>query len=246
MVTVSVHQPNFMPWLKLLAKVLESDVHVAYDSVQFTRQEFHARQRFRTRAGSPAWLTAPVLSTGTRQILNTVRLVPDTGWRGAHLHFLETHYSQAPYFGEVFPLILAVYERRHPLLVDHNLDLLEQLCRYLGSGVRIIRATGLEHTGTREERLLDLVRNAGGDAHLTSTTTTHFIDWTGFDDAGIPVYLQTFEHPVYPQGTGAFTPNLAAADLLFHTGKVAGDILASCRRSDLRRSTQPTHWAPRR
>ncbi|BAS16657.1 conserved hypothetical protein [Arthrobacter sp. Hiyo8] len=65
MVIVSVHQPNFMPWLKLLAKVLASDVYVAYDSVQFTRQEFHARQllksRPETRNGSRCRCSAPAL-----------------------------------------------------------------------------------------------------------------------------------------------------------------------------------------
>ncbi|WP_172465494.1 WbqC family protein [Arthrobacter sp. Hiyo1] len=107
------------------------------------------------------------------------------------------------------------------------------------SGVRIVRATRLEHGGTREERLLDLVRNAGGDGHLTSTTTTHVIDWTGFEEAGIPVYHQLFDHPAYPQGPGPFTPNLAAADLLFHTGTMARELLDSCSRSELRPSPQP-------
>lgn len=233
MVMVSVHQPNFMPWLKLMAKILDSDVYVAYDSVQFTRHEFHARQLFRTRSGEAAWLTAPVVSTGSRQILNAVRLVPDQGWRNDHLDFLTSNYSSAPYFKDVFPLIKDVYERRHELLVDHNLDLLERLCRYLGSDVAIVRASDLPHTGTREERLLDLVRNAGGDAHLTSTTATHVIDWSGFDEAGIPVHVQNFTHPVYPQDKDPFLPNLAVADLLFHTGTEAARILASCSRAEL-------------
>ena len=34
---VSVHQPNFMPWLKLLDKILASDVYIAYDTAQFTK-----------------------------------------------------------------------------------------------------------------------------------------------------------------------------------------------------------------
>lgn len=168
MVTVAVHQPNFMPWLKLTAKVLDCDVFVAYDSVQFTRKEFHARQLFRTSSGEPRWLTVPVISTGSRQILNNVRVVPDTSWREEHLDFLSKNYSNALCFDEVFPLIQGVYERRHPLLVDHNLDLLEQLCRYLGSDVQIVRATTLPHAGTREERLLDLVRGVGGDAQVGS------------------------------------------------------------------------------
>lgn len=231
MVTVSVHQPNFMPWLKLMAKILDSDVYVAYDSVQFTRQEFHARQLFATRGGTPAWLTVPVLSTGARQVLKNVRIA-ENGWRETHLEFLEKNYVQAPYFDEVFPLIQAVYGRGHQLLVDHNLDLIEQFCRYLGSAVKIVRASSLPHEGTREERLLDLVRNAKGDAHLTSTTATHVIDWTGFEDARIPVYQQLFEHPEYAQGTGTFTANLAAADLMFNAGQATARLLASC-----------THWA---
>lgn len=237
MVTVSVHQPNFMPWLKFMAKVLDSDVYVAYDSVQFTRHEFHARQLFRTRTGEPRWLTVPVVSTGTRQMLHRVRLVQDSHWRSDHLDFLLNNYSQTPYFEDVYPLIETVYERRHQLLVDHNLDLLEQFCRYLGSDVRILRATCLPHVGSREERLLDLVRNAGGDAHLTSTTATHVIDWTGFDEARIPVYIQNFDHPVYTQNAQPFLPNLAAADLLFHTGKAAAGVLASCCRAELRDAT---------
>ncbi|MET3810006.1 hypothetical protein ABIB14_001103 [Arthrobacter sp. UYEF3] len=235
-----------MPWQRLMAKILDSDVYVAYDSVQFTRQEFHARQLFRTRGGKPAWLTLPVVSTGTRQILNAVRLVPEPGWRQRHLDFLESNYSQAPYFGEVFPLVQSVYDRRREMLVDHNLDLLEQFCRYLGSGVKIVRASHLPHTGTREERLLDLVRHAGGDAHLTSTTATHVIDWTGFDHAGIPVHLQAFDHPVYPQGQLPFLPNLAAADLLFHTGRAAGRILDSSSRAEPRTAAAPATLATTR
>jgi hypothetical protein len=44
MVGVCLHQPNYLPWTKLLAKIAMSDADVAYDSVQFTRSEYHNRQ----------------------------------------------------------------------------------------------------------------------------------------------------------------------------------------------------------
>lgn len=232
MVVVSVHQPNFMPWLKLLTKILNSDVYVAYDSVQFTRQEFHARQLFMARNGTAQWLTVPVVSTGSRQILCDVR-VAENGWRQKHLDFLADSYSAAPYFDEVFALISTVYEREHDSLVSHSLDLIEQFCRYLGSDVRIVRATSLHHEGSREERLLQLVLNAGGCAHLTSTSSTHVIDWEGFAQAGIPVYMQEFDHPSYPQPAQPFLPNLSAVDMLFNTGKDAASLLRQCCRERL-------------
>lgn len=232
MVVVSVHQPNFMPWLKLLGKILDSDVYVAYDSVQFTRQEFHARQRFMARNGTAEWLTVPVVSTGSRQILCDVR-VADNGWRQKHLDFLAGNYSSAPFFEEVFDLISTVYERDHDSLVTHSVDLIEQFCRYLGSDVKIVRATDLHHEGSREERLLQLVQHAGGDVHLTSTSSTHVIDWEGFFRAGIPVYMQEFDHPSYSQPAQTFIQNLSAVDLLFNTGREAARLLKQCSRERL-------------
>lgn len=233
MTTVSVHQPNFMPWIKLMAKVLASDIFVAYDSVQFTRKEFHARQLLKTQLGKTSWLSVPVVSTGSRQILKDTRISYDADWRSMHLSFLGTHYAGAPYFEEVFALIEKVYARRHELLVDHNIDLLEEFCRYLGSDVRIVRASSLPHCGEREERLLALVRNAGGDTHLTSTSTTHYIDWSLFERAGIPVLEQVFDHPVYEQPHGEFIPNLGVGDLLFARGRAAACILRSSSRFEV-------------
>lgn len=231
---VSVHQPNFMPWNKLLAKVLASDVFIAYDTVQFTRREFHARQLIDNGSGTPEWLTVPVQGTGTRQRLCEVQVVRDRDWRSDHLERLSAAYGRSPYFSEVFPLFQAAYDQGYSLLVDHNLAILESMCAYLGSKVRIVRASELDHSGTREERLLELVRGCGGDAHLTSTTATHVVDWSGFDRAGIPVYVQDFNEPSYPQGTKPFTPHLAAADLLFNCGSASGALLASVSSAALR------------
>jgi hypothetical protein len=214
-VVVSVHQPNFMPWTKLLAKIVASDVFVAYDSVQFNKREFHARQRFATARGGPAFLSVPVRHTGKREVIHEMRIVTEQPWRARHLDFLVANYGHTPYFGEVFPVIEGVYAADHELLAEHNIALIEAFCGYLGSPVRVVRASSLPHAGSREERLLDLVRAVGWDEHLTSTTSTHEIDWSGFRGAGIPVWTQEFTAPVYEQPI----PDLAAADLLFWRGR---------------------------
>jgi hypothetical protein len=214
-VVVAVHQPNFMPWTKLLAKIVACDVFVAYDSVQFNKREFHARQRFATVRGGAAFLTVPVRHTGKREVIREMRIVTEQPWRARHLEFLVANYGHTPYFGEVFPVIEGVYATDYELLADHNIALIEAFCGYLGSEVRVVRASALPHAGSREERLLELVRGAGGDVHLTSTTSTHEIDWSGFERAGVPVLVQEFIAPVYEQSI----PDLAAADLLFWRGR---------------------------
>lgn len=230
-VLVSVHQPNFQPWLKLLDKILASDVYVAYDTVQYTKSEYHARQRVRTYTG-PAWLSLPLLSVrGQRQLLCEVLLDPGQPFRPRHLKVLRTGYAKAPFFAEVYALVEDVYARDHRRLVDLNVDLIEAICRYLGSPVRIVRASSLPHQGDNTDRLLGLVRAVAGTGHLTSTygTERQYIDWPRVQAAGIAIRAQRFAHPVYPQPWPGFVPDLAALDLLFCRGPATAEILATRR-----------------
>src|SRR5262245_59399550 len=119
---VSVHQPNFMPWLKLLDKILASDVYVAYDTAQFTNTEYHARQKVKTPS-KPVWMSVPVLSTGDYQPIMDVEIDTKQPYGRQHLHRLRTAYGSTPYFDEVYPLMKEVYAGDHERLVDLNLDL---------------------------------------------------------------------------------------------------------------------------
>ena len=231
--TVSVHQPNFLPWLKLLDKILASDVYVAYDTAQYTKSEYHARQAVRRQTGT-AWLSVPVRHVrGTQRPIKDVRIDNSQPFRRRHLQVLRTSYEDTPYFDEVFPLIEAVYARGQAGLVELNLDLIETLCSYLDQPVRIVRASTLPHQGDRTDRLVQLVRNAGGSEHLTSTygADHQVVEWGKFARAGVAVRSQEFEHPRYDQIGEEFIPNLASIDMLFACGRETREILAGRRRT---------------
>lgn len=228
---VSVHQPNFMPWLKLLDKILASDVYVAYDTVQFTRSEYHARQRIRRGAGA-MWLTVPVHRIpGRRQTLREVRIDNSQAFRARHLEAVRCAYEHSPYFAELYPRLERVYRGEQETLVEFNLEIISTLCAYLGSTVRIVRASALPHAGTNAERLVALTRAAGGDRHLTSTygPERSFVDWPAVSDAGITILSQRFAHPVYEQPHGPFLPDLSAVDMLFGHGRDTASLLAGRR-----------------
>ena len=235
MTRVCVHQPNFLPWTKLFDKVLGSDVYIAYDSVQYTRTEFHSRQLITGRDG-PLWLSVPVLTRDRgRQPLCAVELVRDRAWRAAHLRLLTEHYRGARYFREVMAVLESVYADDDRLLVDFNLRVLCALLGYVGGTVRVVRATWFDHSGDNTERIIALTRAVAGDVHLTSTygTTRRYVDWTRVAAAGIGVEAQRFSEPRYRQQFEPFRPDLSVVDLLFATGPGAGELLSAGRRSVL-------------
>jgi WbqC-like protein len=226
---VTVHQPNFMLWVKLLDKILASDVYVAYDTVQYTKKEFHSRQKVKRPTG-PDWLSVPVIQNGLQKI-EAVRIDDRSNWRRKHLGILAQDYRRAKFFDDVYPLVRGVYGHNHEYLADLSLDLIAAFLRYLGSSTRIVRASELVHEGDNTARLIALIRNAGGDTHLTSTfgSDRRYIDWHRLQAAGIPVYSQEFDHPVYHQLHGDFVPHLSALDMLMCCGPETTDILDASR-----------------
>src|SRR4051812_18014003 len=71
---VTIHQPQFLPWLGYLDKIDQADLFIVLDTVQFKKNEWQNRNRIRTADGWQ-WLTVPVLQRFGQRI-NEVRINP--------------------------------------------------------------------------------------------------------------------------------------------------------------------------
>ena len=79
---VTVHQPEFIPWLGFFHKASLADVLVLLDDAQFTKNYFHNRNRVRTKDGW-SWITAPVEKSALDTPMNAVRIAETNNprWR---------------------------------------------------------------------------------------------------------------------------------------------------------------------
>ncbi|MEW5772140.1 MAG: WbqC family protein [Thermodesulfobacteriota bacterium] len=219
---VTVHQPDFMPWLGFFARWRDSDLYVVLDDVQFLRRGWHHRDRIMTAAG-PAWLTVPVRKSGRfNQDIRDVE-VENGPWRRKHLAAIAAAYARSPRFAEIFPLLEEVYGRDHARLMDLNLDILRLFARLLGITTPLTMASqhGLAETGTA--RLVRLCALHGADAYLTGMGSRDYLDEALFTACGIRVEWQEFRPAPYPQLHGAFVPCLSTLDFLM----MARDALSS-------------------
>jgi hypothetical protein len=64
-----------------------------------------------------------------------------------------------------------------------------------------------------------------GGIYLTGTGSRANLEETLFNEAGIRVRWQNFNHPLYPQLNGNFEPMLSCLDMIFNCGKDSADIL---------------------
>jgi hypothetical protein len=226
---LSVHQPQYIPWLGYFDKINHSDIFVYLDQVQYKEREYQNRNRIRTKEGW-IWLTVPVLSKGLgRQKINEVRIDNSLPWTRKHLASLQASYGKTAFFKQHSPFFEELYSRNWDRLTDLNVEIINYLLREFKIETKVYYESAIGDTQCSTARIIELCQKLQADTYLSGQGGKDYLEEEQFSTAGIKLVYQEFHHPRYRQGYAAteadFIPNLAALDLLFNEGESSGKIL---------------------
>lgn len=216
---VSIHQPQFLPYLGFFHKVAHSDLYVVLDDVQFLERGHQHRNEIKMQTGKQ-WLTVPVVQD-RGQLIKDVLIDNSSNWRRKHWAALESNYRPAPFWKEVSPGLRAVLvDGGHTTLAALTVDLLRWSFGVLGLRVPIRCSSELAVDGSQTERLVNVCKSVGAGVYLSGQGGRQYMELAQFDAAGIEVRFQEFTAPVYPQQfmQHGFIANLALVDALFNCG----------------------------
>ncbi len=233
---VAIHQPTFLPWLGYFDRMIEADLFVLLDHVQFERRNYQNRTLIRLE-DEARWLTVPVvqLSQKERIVDKRVDNPPDLSgprwWGPNHFNTLRYAYRKAPFFDPYADRLQRIFTTRWDKLVDLNIALLDFAREALGIDTPLMRSSSLEVSGQRSALLLDVCRKVGASAFLGGMGGSRaYLEMEEFNAAAMGVVWQEFAHPVYPQcGSAPFLKGLSVVDLLFNCGPKSADILRRAR-----------------
>lgn len=213
---ISIHQPNFMPWLGFFDKIAKSDVFVILDDSQFQKNVFLNRNKIKTANGAQ-WLTVPVQG-GIHKKINEILIDNTKNWKKDHLRTLELAYKKSKNFSKVFPEIKEIYDRQiWNKMIDLNLAVIYWMIDVLNiRGQKIILSSNLKVRGKGSEMLLDIVAQINGDTYLSGSMGKDYLDESIFRSNGIKIIYQDFKEQEYKQCWGDFTSNLSAVDYIFN------------------------------
>jgi hypothetical protein len=213
-----------MPWLGYFDKIVQSDIFVFLDTVQFKKNEFQNRNKIKTSQGWQ-WLTVPVVYKYPEHI-DEVNINNRIDWRKKHMRTLEINYQKAPYCRDLFPTLKEFYAANSELLSEVNRESVLMLLKILGVHKETKVASELgDFPEEPSERLAAICESLGADTYLSGAAGSDYLDLKPFNERGIRVEFQNFKHPVYPQLYGDFIPNLSLLDLLFNCGPDSLNIL---------------------
>lgn len=229
--TVSIHQPQYLPWLGFFDKVDAADVFVVLDTVQFKKNEYQNRNRIKTSQGWQ-WLTVPVRHRFPQRI-DEVTVDPTSPWAHKHRQALITNYAGAPHFDWLFPAIEEILDADWDGIAGLNRRTVDVLMARLDIRTPVRAASEWDLGDDPTGRLVAICRHVGAETYLSGAGGRDYLDLARFRDAGIRVVFQDFAHPEYPQQFGAFEPYMSAVDLLFNCGPDSLDVIRSGRRCAL-------------
>ncbi len=226
----AVHQPHYLPWLGYFDKIRESDVFVFLDNVQYKRREYQNRNKIRTKDGW-IWLTVPVVTKGLRdQPVRDVRIDNERNWQEMHWRSMAACYGRTGFFRNHVSFFEEVYTgKTWERLVDLNVRVIEYILEALGIDTPLRFESEIGTSTKSTERIIEICKKVGADTYLSGTGGRSYMKEERFDQEGIELRYQSFDHPVYTQcfarDKNYFLPNMAAIDLLFNEGEKSGEIL---------------------
>lgn len=219
---VVIHQPDFVPYLGFFQRFISADEFIVLDHVQFVNSSrgWTHRDKIKTAFGEK-WLTLSVKKAPRDTPINEIELSTSVDWITDNLNLLKQNYRHAPFFDEVFPFILSMYEKPPNLMADFNLRSITLIMDLLDVRLPLVRSSLLKPVGSSNELLIDLLAKVEATHYLSGNGARDYMQPDKFSKAGIEVIWQQFRHPIYLQQFGDFIPYLSSLDMLFNCGITA-------------------------
>ena len=211
---LSIHQPNFLPWLGYFDKINNSDVFIILDSVQIPRGKSIAnRNKIKTAQGELE-LVVPLSRPKGNDGKVTYREVQiaDPKWAKKALKALELNYGKAPYFERYFSELKDLFYLND--FCQMNVQFIRKVTNELDIDTPMYLLSELqEDMGNKNELIASLCRHFHANVYLSGKGARKYNDPDYLSQFDIELEYQEFEHPVYEQLHGDFIP-----DLLFNYG----------------------------
>lgn len=214
---VAIHQPQYLPWPGYFNKILQCDIFVFLDDVQYKKNEWQNRNKIKTATGEQ-WLTVPVHYKFGQKI-NEVKIDNKIFWFKDHLKSIKINYSKSIFFHEFFPYVENFLNKEYEKLVDVNIESVKMILFYLGIKKKIVLSSDLQVEGEKTQRLVNICKKLKADVYVSGIGAKDYLEIEEFKKNNIKVVFQQYTTPEYPQLFGKFIPNLSIIDMIFNTGK---------------------------
>ncbi|WP_242102691.1 MULTISPECIES: WbqC family protein [unclassified Lysobacter] len=228
---IAILQSNYIPWKGYFDIIAAVDEFVVYDCVQYTKNDWRNRNQIKTPRGK-AWLTIPVRQRSLEQTIERTEIA-DSACFSKHWSTFRQNYAKAPHIGFCAEALQPLFQElgAYRLLSQANVRMIRAICELIGISTRIRHSGEFELFGDRNERLVNICRQAGASYYLSGTAAKTYLDESRFAEAGVVVEWMSYDgYAEYPQLHPPFDHYVSVLDLIASVGSKASEYMLHARR----------------
>lgn len=214
---VGVIQSNYIPWRGYFDFIASADLFVFHDDLQYTKGDWRNRNKIKTPKGTE-WITVPVHYKTVSQLICDTEIDNTTQWGKRHIRQWQEHYRQAPYLSDVLELLSGIEGCQDQMLTQLNLKLIKRICEYLGISTHMLLSSELSLSGSKTDRLIDLLQKLNATTYLSGPSADGYLDRALFKQHGIQLEYKSYDYDPYPQLWGEFEGAVTVLDLIANCG----------------------------
>lgn len=217
---VTIHQPEYLPWLPFFARIKNSDIFVILDDAAYQKNGFINRNKIKTKDGW-AWATVPVQGRSPNKKINEVLIDNGKNWAEKQILLMKNNYSASPYFEKYFNFFSESLSKKWERISDLDVHLIKGMLEFLKIKSEIRFASEIKTEGEKTARLVNICKALGADAYLSGPGGKNYMDAELFKNEKIEVIFHEFKASEYSQQfkENGFLAGMSAVDLLFNEGE---------------------------
>jgi hypothetical protein len=224
---VTIHQPDFMPWLGFFNKIKKADAWVVLNHVKNNPRDaaFWCRRVQILVNGSPFWLSLPLEKPKDSNIIgvpiNEIKYnINDYNSFKKALQTIEITYRRAPYFYDVFPIVEEFFVSDEIYMSKRNMKLICSLLNALDINTEIIYSDNLNCTSSSTELLIEILKKVDGSKYLCGNGAGSYQIDALFHENHLQLEYNNFTQTKYFQfnSKNKFIPGLSIIDAIMNIG----------------------------
>ena len=210
---LTAHQPAYLPWLGYFDKIIQSDVFVFMDDVQFEKNSFTNRNRIKTSTGE-CMLSVPVKLKGhIDKVISEIEIDNSQKWRKKHLQTIYMNYKRADLFTEKFGKLEALYSKDFCNIADLCYAQLLFWFSEFAINTKVIKSSSLGTSFVKSDLVLEYCKYFKAATYISGKLGSQYLDENKFEENSISIIYQDYLHPQYSQLWGDFMPYMSILDL---------------------------------
>lgn len=227
---ISIHQPDYIPYMGYFYKIARADQFVFLDDCQFSNDNMHHWNRIKLPQGEYR-LKIPV-EQHLGDTINQVRTKDELKWKQKHLKTIEMNYSKTPYFKTIFPDFRDILMCSYTDLAEQNIVVNTWIAGRFGLKPEFHKSSDMGIKTAKEERVMDICCALGGNIYLSGNGARSYQKEEDFTGRGLLLKYSDFNGIMYPQLWKGFLPGMSVLDYIFNCGfdwETAEERMSECR-----------------